>query len=66
MKLRVFDMFEQCDDKELTREKEGLGVGLYFVKRLCEKMDYEIIIGRSGMLGGAKVTIRGKVGVMDG
>jgi len=59
-KNHVFDLFEQSDSDSMTREASGIGVGLYIVKQLCDKMSYNIEILDSEDLGGAKVLITGK------
>jgi len=59
-KDKVFNLFEQADDDDMTRTATGTGVGLYIVKQLCDKMGYSIYIKDSTKLGGARVVIKGK------
>ncbi|MEA2100142.1 MAG: ATP-binding protein [Campylobacterota bacterium] len=57
---KVFELFEQSNEDSMTRTAQGTGVGLYVVKKLCNIMHYNINIGSSKILGGAKVMIKGK------
>jgi len=59
-KKNVFNLFEQSDSDSMTREATGIGVGLFIVKQLCDRMAYKIEILDSKELGGAKVLITGK------
>ena len=59
-KSKVFNLFEQLDEDNMTRESTGTGVGLYIVKQLCDRMSYKIEIRESQELAGACVIIRGK------
>lgn len=59
-KSNVFDLFEQSDSESLTRKGVGVGIGLFIVKQLCDRMGYEIRILDSDLLGGARVLIKGK------
>lgn len=61
MREKIFNLFEQGDNQELTRDKEGTGIGLHLVKKLCDTMDYEITISSSEDLGGAKFIVKGKI-----
>jgi signal transduction histidine kinase len=61
MQQKIFELFEQGDDKELTRDKEGTGIGLYLVKKLCDDMKYSIEIKTSEKLNGAMFIVRGKI-----
>jgi PAS domain S-box-containing protein len=58
---RIFDLFEQCDDEHKNRHTTGTGIGLHYVKLLCENLGLGIEVTRSQELGGANFTIRGKV-----
>jgi len=58
-KERIFDMFDQLDNKELTRDAKGTGIGLYLVKQLCNLLNYSIDIEKSQHLNGAAFVIRG-------
>lgn len=60
---KIFEMFEQEDDNILTREKEGTGIGLYLIKLLCDKFNYDIKVEDSDSLGGAKFIL---TGALDG
>ncbi len=59
-KSRVFELYEQSDEESMTRTVQETGVGLYVVKKLCDKMNLSIDILTSENLGGARVVIRGK------
>ena len=48
----------------MTRTANGTGVGLFVVKKLCDVMNFKITIDRSKNLGGARVTIKGKKGIV--
>lgn len=58
-KDEVFVLFDQLDDKELTRNKKGTGVGLYLVKQLCNILTYDIKIDKSNILGGCMFSVSG-------
>ncbi|MEA3553442.1 MAG: PAS domain-containing sensor histidine kinase [Campylobacterota bacterium] len=60
-KNRIFDMFDQLDDKELTRESQGTGIGLYLVKQLCILLDFDIKIEKSTKLGGVSFIVKGDI-----
>lgn len=61
-KEKVFEMFEQPDDTSvLTRNSQGVGVGLHLVKLLSEKMQIQVKIEDSQALGGAKIVVNGKI-----
>ena len=62
---KVFELFEQLSEDEMTRTASGIGVGLFIVKQLCDAFGYNIAIERSKTLGGAKVTITGGVKAKD-
>lgn len=53
----VFKLFEQSAGDIKTRSKEGTGVGLTFVKLLCEDLDFTYKLGTSEKLGGLKFTL---------
>ena len=59
-KESAFMLFEQSDEDNMTRTSTGTGVGLYVVKRLCDRMGYIIAILDSKELGGARVIVKGK------
>lgn len=56
---KIFEMFEQAEEIALQREKEGTGIGLHLVKKLCDFMHYEIEVGSSSTLGGARFSLYG-------
>ena len=60
-KSRIFNMFDQLDDQELTREAQGTGIGLYLVQQLCNVLGYDIEIEKSKSLGGACFIVSGRV-----
>ncbi|MBV5320352.1 MAG: PAS domain S-box protein [Sulfuricurvum sp.] len=57
---KIFELFEQVDDSHLTRQAKGTGVGLHFIKLLCNEMGYTIRCTESVLLGGACFEIVGK------
>jgi len=57
---KVFELFEQSNESNMTRTAQGTGVGLFVVKKLCDIMNYEINITKSKNLGGARVVIKGR------
>jgi PAS domain S-box-containing protein len=59
---KVFELFEQGDDDEQKqRYTKGTGIGLHYVKLLCDGMGVDINVEKSELLGGAKFTLTGKV-----
>jgi two-component system sensor histidine kinase RstB len=58
-KVRIFNMFDQLDNQNLTRETQGTGIGLYFVKQLCGVLNYTIKIETSKKLKGASFIVSG-------
>ena len=60
-RMRIWDMFDQLDDKELTRDAKGTGIGLFLVKQLCDLLDYKIEITTSQKLGGASFVVSGNL-----
>ncbi|MEF3191308.1 MAG: PAS domain S-box protein [Campylobacterales bacterium] len=56
---KIFDLFEQDQDSQLTRSVKGTGVGLHFVKLFCEELGLKIHIDRSPTLGGALFCLSG-------
>ncbi len=60
-KSNVFELFGQLDEDSMTRTGQGIGIGLFVVKKLCDAMYYKINIEKSQYLGGARVIIRGKL-----
>ena len=60
-KTAVFELYEQ-DAKGITSmEKKGTGIGLNFVKLLCEGLNFEYKIEDSKELGGAKFVLTKKI-----
>ncbi|MCV6607940.1 MAG: response regulator [Campylobacterales bacterium] len=57
----VFGLFEQEEDDDMTRTSKGTGVGLFFIKKLCESFNYKIEILDSQELGGAHFRVSGKI-----
>ncbi len=52
-KVEVFDLYMQASSEEIM-EKRGTGIGLHFVKLLCEGLKLEYKIEDSSTLGGTK------------
>lgn len=59
--LKIFDLYEQGDEDKVTRSAQGTGVGLHFVKYLCQELKIDIAVERSEKLGGARFVLRGEV-----
>lgn len=59
--LKIFDLYEQGDEDAVTRSAQGTGVGLHFVKYLCQELKIDIAVERSEKLGGARFVLRGEV-----
>lgn len=64
-KERIFNMFEQLDNSEVTRETEGTGIGMHFVKQLCDLLKFSIEIKKSDRLGGASFVISGDCSIEE-
>ncbi len=60
---KVFELFSQSNEDNMTRTAQGTGVGLFVVKKLCDAMNYSITLASSKQLGGARVIIKGEVKV---
>ena len=58
---KVLDLFSQSDEDNMTRTAQGIGTGLYIVKKLCDIMGYKVHLDKSKNLGGARVVVSGKV-----
>lgn len=56
-KEKIFELYEQEDDGGIKRASKGTGVGLHFVKLLCEGMDIGLTLKDSENLGGAKFVL---------
>ena len=59
---RVFELFEQSNEDNIIRTAQGMGAGLFVVKKLCDVMSFQIDIKNSKNLGGARVILKGKKG----
>ncbi|WP_024954058.1 ATP-binding protein [Sulfurospirillum arcachonense] len=49
---KAFDLFEQFDSSITKRSKQGTGIGLNFVKYLCQDLNIEYKLNKSQELGG--------------
>jgi len=58
---KIFELFEQVEESHLTRRGKGTGIGLFFVKLLCEKMHYSVTCKHSQKLGGASFEVSGEI-----
>lgn len=58
---KIFELYEQGDEDKVTRTAQGTGVGLHFVKFLCQEMKIDINVEKSKHLGGARFVLRGKI-----
>ncbi len=56
-KDKIFELYEQEDDGDIKRASKGTGVGLHFVKLLCEGMKIDLSLEDSVSLGGSKFTL---------
>ncbi len=53
-KEKIFELYEQEDDDGIKRASKGTGIGLHFVKLLCEGMNIDMKLEDSEKLGGTK------------
>lgn len=53
-KQSVFELYQQSHKGLNSMEKKGTGIGLNFVKLLCEELDFQYRIEDSTALGGTK------------
>lgn len=53
-KTSLFNLFDQGEEYDTTRVSKGTGIGLHFVKLLCEGLKIEYQIETSKELGGTK------------
>ena len=53
-KKEVFELYTQSSSGPKKKKKKGTGIGLHFVKLLCEGLKLEYKIEDSLTLGGAK------------
>lgn len=56
-KEKIFDLYEQEDDDGIKRASKGTGIGLHFVKLLCDDMHIGLELTDSEALGGAKFAL---------
>ncbi len=61
-KDKIFELYEQEDDGDIKRASKGTGVGLHFVKLLCEGMNIDLSLEDSASLGGSKFTLTFNIG----
>lgn len=54
----IFNLFEQFDDGDQIKKKKGTGVGLTFVKLLCEDLGFTYELDKSSILGGLKFALK--------
>ena len=59
-KEKIFELFEQDDDDMHTREKNGTGIGLSFVKFLCKDLKIDYLLENSQKEGGLKFILKVK------
>jgi len=57
-KEKVFELFEQDGDEMTLMQKKGTGIGLYFVKLLCEDLGFTCSIEDSLSLGGSNFVLK--------
>lgn len=53
-KEAVFNLYEQGNKSLMTRETQGTGIGLYFVKLLCNDLNIDYAIEDSKLLSGTR------------
>ncbi|DAB32502.1 MAG TPA: PAS domain-containing sensor histidine kinase [Sulfurospirillum sp. UBA11407] len=53
-KESIFELFEQSGKGLLKKEQKGTGIGLNFVKLLCQDLEFEYMVEDSKNLGGLK------------
>ncbi len=56
-KVKVFEMFEFDKNIDIKRDAKGTGIGLTFVKLLCEELGFLYEIQKSEILGGTSFRI---------
>ncbi len=56
-KEEVFELYNQSASKPSSMEKKGTGIGLHFVKLLCEGLGFEYCLEDSAHLGGVKFSL---------
>ena len=57
-KKEVFELYNKSSSAQSSREKKGTGIGLHFVKLLCEGLNFEYVLEDSLSLGGTRFTLR--------
>ncbi|ACZ12999.1 PAS domain-containing sensor histidine kinase [Sulfurospirillum deleyianum] len=57
-KKEVFELYNKSSAAQSSREKKGTGIGLHFVKLLCEGLNFEYVLEDSLSLGGTRFTLR--------
>ena len=57
-KESVFNLYEQGDDSLMKRETQGTGIGLYFVKLVCDDLDVKHTLEDSKSLGGTRFGLK--------
>lgn len=56
-KEKVFELFEQVGKDLKTRDQKGTGIGLYFLKLLCNDLKIKYSLEDSSKLGGLKFSL---------
>jgi len=54
---KAFELFEQIDDYVVSKSQTGTGIGLNFVKLLCDDLNIKYKLEKSEELGGVKFTL---------
>lgn len=57
-KPELFELFEQGESQDMVRVSKGTGIGLHFVRLLCEGLGIESRVERSSRLGGTRFVLR--------
>ncbi len=57
----IFELFEQDESDDMKRTAKGTGVGLHFVKLLCDGLDIDLSLKDSESLGGAEFILKFKI-----
>ncbi|MGE4295252.1 MAG: response regulator [Campylobacterales bacterium] len=56
-KPELFELFEQGDAEEMKRASKGTGIGLHFVKLLCDGLGIQTRVETSDRLGGTRFAL---------